>query len=106
MLIPASIDLSQESFLVITVKGSEGVSAIFRYISKNEEDRVFTAKLMGTQEEGEWKRFTFKLVTSLKAIKADVRSIIELQSIKWPYYLGEVKLVHGKKESDLVQCLL
>ena len=43
---------------------------------------------MGTQEEGPWKRFTFKLVSSLKVLKNDIRSIIELKSIKWPYYLG------------------
>ena len=48
VFIPSSTDLSKEYFLVVTVKGTLGVNATLKYISKNEEDRVFTAKLMGT----------------------------------------------------------
>ena len=75
-------------------------------MSKNEEDRVFNAKLMKTDEMGEWKRFTFKLLTTLKSLKADVRSIIELKSLKFPYNLGEIKLVKGRKEFHSINCVL
>ena len=57
-------------------------------MSKNEEDRIFNAKLMGTSEIDDWKRFNFKLITSVKNIKADVRTIVEMQSNRYPYYLG------------------
>ena len=76
VLIPSETDLSKEYFLVVTVKDSQGVQAIFKYISKNEEERIFNAKLMGTEEIGDWKKFTFKLITSVKEIKVNVRSII------------------------------
>ena len=47
-----STDLSQDYFLVVTVKGTQGASAVFKYISQKEEDRVFVAKLMGTESVG------------------------------------------------------
>ena len=91
---------------MITVHGSQGINAVFKYISKNEEDRVFTAKLMGTDEINGWKKFTFKLLTKLKAVKNNTRSIIELSSIKIPYNIGEIKFVKGKKVSDSIKCTL
>ena len=106
VLIPASINLEQEYSLVITVHGTQGISPVFRYISKNLEDRVFTAKLVKTEPVNDWKRFTFRLVTELKSLKGPIRSIIELTSIKAPYYIGEIKLMKSSKETHLIKCRL
>jgi endo-beta-N-acetylglucosaminidase D len=88
ILIPTTINLAEPYYLVVTVHGTQSVNALFKYATKNEEDRAFTAKLMNTEEAGEWKIFTFRLVTSLKALRNNVRSIVELTSIKYPYNLG------------------
>ena len=72
----------------MTVKGTQSININFKYMSKNEEDRIFNVKLMGTSEIDDWKRFNFKLITSVKNLKADVRSIVEMQSNRYPYYLG------------------
>lgn len=107
LYIAEGIDLREEYWLQVTVKGTQGLTAVCKYISKKEEDRVFTAKMAGAEDINDWKRFTFKLVSGLKQLTAPVRSIIDLTSIKYPYQLGEIKLIKGRKpESSSIQCLL
>lgn len=88
MLIPKGLNTKEEYYLQITVKGTQGINAVCKYISKNEEGRFFMAKLMKSEEVNEWKKFTFRLVGNTKEVTVDTRSLIELTSIKWPYYLG------------------
>lgn len=88
LLIPKDIDLKEEYYLQVTVKNTQGINLVCKYMSKNEEDRIFSAKLFGTENINEWKRYTFRLVSSLAEAKTSIRSIVELTSIRWPYYLG------------------
>lgn len=52
------------------------------------EDRIFEAKQEAVKEINGWKRFTFRLVTTVTEVKADIRSIIDIISITQPYFLG------------------
>jgi hypothetical protein len=45
------------------------------------------------EEINGWKRFTFKMGTAIKEVKQDIRSILEIRSIQYPYLLGDVKIV-------------
>ena len=96
IVIPQGQDPKAEYYLQVTVQHTQGVSIACRYISKNEEDRVFAAKLVGSEEVNSWKKYTFRLVSSLQEVKATTRSMLELTSLKWPFWLGEIKLVCSK----------
>lgn len=46
MVIPEGLNPKSEYYLQVTVKDTQGINVVCKYISKKEEDRVFTAKLM------------------------------------------------------------
>jgi hypothetical protein len=77
----------------VTVKDTPKIDLIFKYISKLEEERIFTTKLVEIDDVNEWKKFTFKLETSLNEVKSDIRSIIDINSSIQPYCLGEIKII-------------
>lgn len=80
---------------------------VCKYVTKKEEERVFAVKMFKSEEVNDWKTYTFKLVTALSRVPILTRSILELTSIKIPYYLGQIKLLNGKKaDSPPIKCLL
>lgn len=65
----------------MTVNKTQGINTVCKYMSKNEEDRIFQTKLFALDEINGWKRYTFRLVSTLNKVKEDVRSIVELSSL-------------------------
>ena len=62
---------------------------------------------MKSEEVGEWKKFTFRLITQAKQVKEDVRSLVEIVSDSWPYVLGEIKLIKDRKAEPIeLKCQL
>lgn len=98
MLIPDDINLQEEYYIQVTVKDTQSINLVFKYLSKNEEDRIFTAKLFKIEDVNDWKRYTFKLITNLIQANSSIRSIVEISSLKTPYFIGEIKLIKGKKK--------
>ena len=74
--IPADIDLKEEYYIQVTVKDTQDIKLVFKYLSKNEEDRIFSAKFFKVEDVNEWKRYTFRLVTNLIQANSTIRSII------------------------------
>lgn len=77
----------------ITTKNAFNLSLNFKYITKNEAERIFSAKLVETIDINGWNRFTFQLVTKAVEVNADIRSIIDISTSSLQYLLGEIKIV-------------
>jgi ribosomal protein L31 len=107
VVIPRGLDLKRQYFIQVAVRDTPSVLLNFKYISKNEQDRIFSAKQERVEEFDGWKRFTFKLVSTVGEVKADVRSIIDIVSTRHPYFLGEIKFFEaGTDSKTAVACTI
>ena len=79
-VIPEKLNLSQEYFLILTFKNTENINVVFKYVTKSPEERIFTAEVAKVDKINDWKRCTYKLITTQKEVNTDIRTIIDLTS--------------------------